>query len=99
MTTPIGYWCPECGDLSTTTNPFPWTPGTAWKHAVDCAGPFMFIPVYEPLAVPEPTTWGESGGDVAVCWKLPNKKSTGVYVCQSIDVRDDVISVVLQVKT
>lgn len=64
--TPTGYWCPICGDLATTTNPFPWTPGTAWKHAVDCSGPFVFVPVFTPLAVPEVTTWGESGGVEAV---------------------------------
>ena len=92
VTKPTGYWCPMCGDLPDVTNPFPWIEGKAWHHG---ACDFKAIPVCTPLDVPEPTTWGESGGEEAVCWTLPNKASTGVYVCQSMDVRDDVISVVL----
>jgi hypothetical protein len=38
-------------------------PGQAWHHGV-CD--FRAIPVYRPLDVPEPTTWGESGGDEAI---------------------------------
>ena len=68
MTNPTGYWCPMCGDLNGIVRPWPWLPGTAWKHAVDCSGPFVFVPVYTPLAVPEETTWGESGGDEAEWW-------------------------------
>lgn len=63
MTKPIGYWCPMCGDLPTTHNPFPWVPGQAWHHG---ACDFRAIPVCTPLDVPEPTTWGESGGEEAI---------------------------------
>lgn len=52
-----------CGDLPETTNPFPWMPGQAWHHG---ACDFKAIPVCTPLATPEPTTWGESGGDEAI---------------------------------
>jgi hypothetical protein len=38
-------------------------PGQAWHHGV-CD--FKAIPVYRPLDVPEPTTWGESGGEEAI---------------------------------
>jgi hypothetical protein len=49
------YWCPTCGDLPTVPNPFPWLPGTAHFHGPACPG--VPIPVVEPLAVPEVTTW------------------------------------------
>jgi hypothetical protein len=67
------YWCPTCGDLEQIASPFPWIRDShAWRHAVDCSGPFVFIPVVEPLDVPEVTTWGESGGAEALChWRGP----------------------------
>lgn len=49
----------------------------------------------EPLATPEPTTWGESGGDSAVCWMRPQGAITGVYVCLSMTARADVCHVIL----
>lgn len=64
MTKPTGYWCPMCGDLPETSNPFPWMPGQAWHHG---ACDFRAIPVCTPLDVPEPTTWGESHPVGAVC--------------------------------
>lgn len=67
MTKPIAYWCPMCGDLPETTNPFPWMPGQAWHHG---ACDFKAIPVCTPLDVAEPTTWGESGGAEAVCHEV-----------------------------
>ncbi len=54
MTQPTGYWCPLCGDLPTTPNPFLWIPGKAWHHGC-CA--FVAIPRFKPLDVPEVTTW------------------------------------------
>ena len=63
MTKPTGYWCPMCGGLEQTPNPFPWMPGQAWHHG---ACDFRAIPVYTPLDVPEQTTWSESGGDEAI---------------------------------
>ena len=63
MTNPTGYWCPLCGDLPETHNPFPWIDGKAFHH-VKCPG--KIVPVYRPLDVPEVTTWGESGGAEAV---------------------------------
>ena len=57
------YWCPMCGDVPAIP-----TMGIALlvTHKADCIG-FHAIPVVEPLAVPEVTTWGESGGVDAVC--------------------------------
>jgi hypothetical protein len=42
------------------------------------------IPSVEPLAVPEPTTWGESGGADAVCLR--------VYFDDAVFIRDDVFA-------
>lgn len=42
------------------------------------------IPSVEPLAVPEPTTWGESGGADAVCLR--------VYFDDAVYIRDDVFA-------
>lgn len=92
MTHPIGYWCPECGDLKEIINPFPWIDGKAFYHG-GCHG--LFIPVYKPLAVPEVTTWGESGGDEAVCFAVPHRSRTGHYTCQSMAVRSDVVDVII----
>ena len=57
------YWCPMCGDVPAAP-----TMGIAVlvMHKADCIG-FDAIPVVEPLAVPEPTTWGESHPVGAVC--------------------------------
>jgi hypothetical protein len=76
------YWCPMCGDLAPTANPFPWLPGTAYLHGPACLG--VLIPSVEPLAVPEPTTWGESGGADAVC--------LSVYFDEAVFIRDDVFA-------
>jgi len=57
------YWCPTCGDLETIQNFM--GIGMANVHRGDCTA--NAIPVVEPLAVPEVTTWGESGGVDAVC--------------------------------
>jgi len=56
------YWCSTCGDLSSCdfagiTDLVP--------HQEHCQT-LREIPSVEPLAVPEPTTWGESGGAEAV---------------------------------
>lgn len=84
MTTPIGYWCPECGGLKRMPTPFPWLGGNAWLHNGPCTA--RPIPVYEPLAVPEVTTWGESGGDEVVCIsqsRTGHAATTHVSQCQS----------------
>lgn len=55
------YWCQTCGEI-TPTDLF----GLAdiVVHTKTCVS--TSIPFVEPLAVPEPTTWGESGGDEAI---------------------------------
>ena len=53
MSKPDGYWCPMCGDLATWLD-----------HHGACD--FKIIRRFTPLAVPEVTTWGESGGAEAV---------------------------------
>jgi len=61
MSKPDGYYC-------RTTN-VTWTDRI--HHVRECWGDYpclaQLIPVYTPLAVPEVTTWGASGGDEAVC--------------------------------
>ena len=56
------YWCPTCGEVTATD-----FLGIAdmMAHRAGCHA--KFIPVVEPLDVPEVTTWGESGGAEAVC--------------------------------
>jgi hypothetical protein len=46
--------------------PFHWLGGNAWLHNGPCTTGHP-VPVFEPLDVPEETTWGESGGAEAVC--------------------------------
>jgi len=56
------YWCPTCGEMES----FVFLGiANAIKHRDGCT--LREIPVVEPLAVPEVTTWGESGGVDAVC--------------------------------
>lgn len=56
------YWCPTCGEMES----FVFLGiANAIKHRDGCI--LREIPVVEPLAVPEVTTWGESGGVDAVC--------------------------------
>jgi hypothetical protein len=56
------YWCPTCGDLES----FVFLGiANAIQHRDGCT--LREIPVVEHLAVPEVTTWGESGGADAVC--------------------------------
>lgn len=56
------YWCPTCDEVTATD-----FLGIAdmMQHRGGCRA--KFIPVVEPLDVPEVTTWGESGGAEAVC--------------------------------
>ena len=56
---PDGYWCPQCGDLTLDMRALS---DSASDHCQEVA-----IPRFVPLAVPEVTTWGESGGGSAVC--------------------------------
>ena len=57
---PIAWYCPRLG--VTWRNPR--------HHAEECWGDYpcleKLIPVHTPLAVPEETTWGESGGAEAI---------------------------------
>lgn len=57
------YWCPTCGDLTSTD-----FAGIAdlVPHREHCQT-LREIPVVEPLDVPEVTTWGESHPVGAVC--------------------------------
>ena len=56
------YWCPTCGEMES----FVFLGiANAIKHRDGCT--LREIPVVETLAVPEVTTWGESGGVDAVC--------------------------------
>jgi len=56
------YWCPTCGEMES----FVFLGiANAIQHREGCTD--REIPSVEPLAVPEPTTWGESGGVDAVC--------------------------------
>ena len=68
------HWCPTCGEI--IPSDFLGLADAIVHIADECVS--TSIPLVEPLAVPEPTTWGESGGDEAVCWTLPNKASTGL---------------------
>ena len=63
ITNPTGYRCPVCGDLE----PIPWALAPAWRHTVDHSLTVPVVPVFKPLATPEPTTWGESHPVGAVC--------------------------------
>lgn len=69
MSRPTGFWCPVCGDMKRMPTPFPWLGGNAWLHNGPCTTGHP-VPVFEPLDVPEVTTWGESGGAEAVTLQI-----------------------------
>ena len=55
------YWCPTCGNRLF----FRLDSEIAMLiHREDCRD--KAIPVHTPLVTPEPTTWGESGGDEVI---------------------------------
>lgn len=56
------YWCQTCGEITPTD--FLGLADVIVHTADDCVS--TSIPLVEPLATPEPTTWGESGGDEAI---------------------------------
>ena len=73
------YWCPTCGDLES----FVFLGiANAIQHRDGCT--LREIPVVEPLAVPEVTTWGESGGAGEVC--------LSVYFDSVVHIRDGVFA-------
>ena len=61
MSKPDGYYCQSTNVM--------WPDRV--HHVRECWGDYPclspLIPAYTPLAVPEPTTWGESGGEEALC--------------------------------
>lgn len=69
---PVGWWCPECGH----TEPERWTQTLCGETD----RPTTAIPIYLPLPTPEPTTWGESGGDDAVCNVLAMDGTTNLML-------------------
>ncbi len=73
------YWCPTCGEMES----FVFLGiANAIKHRDGCT--LREIPSVEPLAVPEPTTWGESGGAEAVCLRF--------YFDDAVFIRDGVFA-------
>jgi hypothetical protein len=74
------YWCPTCDDLSSINFGDIADPVPHRKHCQTLTE----IPSVEPLAVPEPTTWGESGGAGEVC--------LSVYFDSVVYIRDGVFA-------
>jgi len=74
------YWCPMCGDL--TSCDFAGIADLV-PHREHCQT-LTEIPSVDPLDVPEPTTWGESGGAEAVCLRF--------YFDDAVYIRDGVFA-------
>lgn len=73
------WWCVPCseGDFYVDRRDCPFR---------DCSA--TYIPVVKPLDVPEPTTWGESGGAEAVCAEYSSSPAGAGGVLDYVRVED-----------